>query len=242
MNDGINMQYKDLDKMQNGLMNVQNSYHEAAKEHGYDDTPKFLADVKKGKLKQYNPEEAIEPQYARDGMSIAQNGTSLSKKFENVKEKALKKAQALYPGKKVEVREMSGDRDIKTQAGLRASGASKTDVSIHNLGGAKDLGIFVDGKFIEDPSIYKKTTHAAAKEEGLHSLNWQKDPFHISAIQEGGKNTYANLIKQYPEVKNSREYGRTMAYLRNRAAEEDWTPTERRAYEQFTVKDYSLLI
>jgi len=49
--EGIGMQYKDLHSIQNDLMAYQEAYHSAAKDHGYDDTPKFLKDLKQGKLK-----------------------------------------------------------------------------------------------------------------------------------------------------------------------------------------------
>ena len=47
---GIDMQYQDLNNIQNNLMNLQESYHSAAKQYGYDDTPEFLKDLKKGSL------------------------------------------------------------------------------------------------------------------------------------------------------------------------------------------------
>ena len=50
--DGINMQYKDLHNLQTGLVDLQTAQHDTAEEYGYDDTPKFLKDVKKGKIKQ----------------------------------------------------------------------------------------------------------------------------------------------------------------------------------------------
>lgn len=52
MEAGVTMQYKDLDKFQTSLIDLQNSYHDTAKEYGYDDTPKFLEDIKKNKVKQ----------------------------------------------------------------------------------------------------------------------------------------------------------------------------------------------
>jgi hypothetical protein len=174
-------------------------------------------------------------------MSIAQNGTSLSKKFDNVKEKALKKAQALYPGKKVEVRETSGDRDINTQAGFVKTGASTTDVSVHNFGGAKDLAIFVDGELIKDKNVYKKTTHAAAKDEGLYALDWEKDPYHISAVKEGGKNTFATLLKQYPDLLQTAEGKKSLAYLESKAKSDTLSPKEKTVYGQLTGKDVSKL-
>ena len=48
---GINMQYKGLNKFQQNAIDVQSGYHDAAEERGYNDTPKFLLDIKKGKIK-----------------------------------------------------------------------------------------------------------------------------------------------------------------------------------------------
>jgi hypothetical protein len=48
---GIKMQYKGLNKFQQNAIDVQSGYHDAAEERGYDDTPKFLLDIKKGKIK-----------------------------------------------------------------------------------------------------------------------------------------------------------------------------------------------
>jgi hypothetical protein len=49
---GVKMQYKELNKIQQNAADTQTAYHDAAKERGYDDTPTFLSDIKKGKMKQ----------------------------------------------------------------------------------------------------------------------------------------------------------------------------------------------
>lgn len=50
---GAKMNYKRYDALKSDLANLQQSYHDTAAEHGYDDkTPEFLEDVNKGKIKQ----------------------------------------------------------------------------------------------------------------------------------------------------------------------------------------------
>ena len=72
---GIQMQYKDLNNLQTGLIDLQNIYHDTAKENNYEDTPKFLEDVKKGNLKN---------QAAMGGkLTKAQFGTSTGKRTNN---------------------------------------------------------------------------------------------------------------------------------------------------------------
>ena len=70
METGITMQYKDLDKFQNSLIDLQNSYHDTAKEYGYDDTPKFLEDIKKNKVKQQSAKFGGKFTQAQDGKQL----------------------------------------------------------------------------------------------------------------------------------------------------------------------------
>jgi hypothetical protein len=72
---GIQMQYKDLNNLQTSLIDLQNIYHDTAKENGYEDTPKFLEDVKKGDLKN---QAAIGAKLTK-----AQFGTSTGKRTNN---------------------------------------------------------------------------------------------------------------------------------------------------------------
>lgn len=85
---GIETQYQDLHNIQNDLINLQESYHSAAKQNGYDDTPEFLKDLKKGSLS---------GNMAKFGgkLTKAQDGTTLS----DVKLKELYEKAAKYKGK-----------------------------------------------------------------------------------------------------------------------------------------------
>lgn len=85
---GIDMQYQDLHNIQNDLINLQESYHSAAKQNGYDDTPEFLKDLKKGSLS---------GNMAKFGgkFTQAQDGATLS----DVKLKELYEKAARYKGK-----------------------------------------------------------------------------------------------------------------------------------------------
>ena len=72
---GIQMQYKDLNNLQTNLIDLQNIYHDTAKENNYEDTPKFLEDVKKGDLKNQAAMGAK--------LTKAQFGTSTGKRTNN---------------------------------------------------------------------------------------------------------------------------------------------------------------
>lgn len=61
--DGIRMQYKDLDALQNNLIGLQNAYHDTAKQHGYEDTPKFLEHLKQGKIKPMSQEAEYQAKF-----------------------------------------------------------------------------------------------------------------------------------------------------------------------------------
>ena len=71
---GIEMQYKDLDNLQSGLIDLQTAYHDSAEEYGYDDTPKFLEDIKKGKVKQKQAAMGGKFSMAQDGKLIPWQG------------------------------------------------------------------------------------------------------------------------------------------------------------------------
>jgi hypothetical protein len=48
--EGIKMSYADLDGIKSKLSDIQNTYHDVAEANGYDDTPKFLEDLKRNKF------------------------------------------------------------------------------------------------------------------------------------------------------------------------------------------------
>jgi len=66
---GIEMSYADLDGMKSKLSDIQNTYHDVAEANGYDDTPKFLEDLKKNKFTplDVNVDESM---YAQKGKKI----------------------------------------------------------------------------------------------------------------------------------------------------------------------------
>jgi len=170
----------------------------------------------------------------------AQDGI-IAKKFAAAKAEAEAALKALYPGKKVEIKYGSEDRPIAgggnkpSQRGLKGSGASKTDVSIHNIGGAKDFLIYVDGKVVNDANVYKQTLHPAAQKQGLFTIgDW--DPGHVTIVKEGVGNPFATALQQYPELKNSKVYKDTVTFLEKQVNSKQASPSELRAYSQLTGK------
>ena len=139
---------------------------------------------------------------------IATKPASNPNKFQDFENRSLEILQALNPGKKVEVTyektgvySPDGSRDWSTQADLKASGASKTGLSLHNFGAAKDYRLVIDGKTIDvgNLKLYKDVLHKAAKDVGLHTLgDW--DVAHVGLAPEGGGQTWNYLKQYYPDI------------------------------------------
>lgn len=225
---GANMKLKDIADKKINAASLQNAINDTAEEHGL-----VADDLARGKVK---IDKEAQEQYAKFGgkFTQAKDGDLISK-FNNTKKETEIALKKLYPGKKVELKIASEDRDIKTQRGLKGSGASKTDVSLHNIGGAKDFVIYVDGKRVDDADVYKKTLHPAAQKYGLHTLqDW--DPYHVSAVQEGKGHPYAQAVKDYPELLKGKTTANTIAYLTEKVNSKQASPSELRAYSQLTGK------
>jgi len=74
---GIKMQYKDLHNFQDNLVKLQSSYHDTAKEFGYEDTPKFLEDIKKEKV-MFKENKNDQEEYAEYGTTIPKAQTGIT--------------------------------------------------------------------------------------------------------------------------------------------------------------------
>ena len=85
-------EYDDLHNIQNDLMNLQESYHSAAKEHGYDDTPKFLEDLKKGSLSGNMARFGAKMETAETGTTVASGDDDLKAMYEKAKAQGRGKA------------------------------------------------------------------------------------------------------------------------------------------------------
>lgn len=179
---------------------------------------------------------------AKKGMKVVGEDPvdgKVAKKFDELRAATILKLQALYPGKKVDI-VMNRERDIRTQRGLKGSGASKTSVSLHNFGGAADFTIKVDGKIIDlntkgGLDVYKQTLHAAAKEKGMYTVgDW--DPYHVGLVQEGKGKTFSSLFSQYPELKKTKRYQDTLSYLEELVNKGEADDTELRTYNFLTGK------
>tara|TARA_R110000868_G_scaffold206768_5_gene455645 strand:+ start:1413 stop:4889 length:3477 start_codon:yes stop_codon:yes gene_type:complete len=248
---GGNMKLKDIAEKKMNAAAVQNAINDTSEELALDADylAKGVVKIDKKALKEQKAKYGIDIPKAQPGISLggaaglynapSTDYKTLDERFEKTKTDALSLLKRLYPDKKVEIKEASGDRDISTQRGLHASGASKTDVSIHNLGGAKDLVIYVDGKLVSDPTVYANTVHTAARKHGLYNLDWKADPFHVSAIPEGKGSAYTSLIQKYPELKNKETYKKTIAHLSDLAKKNQLTKSELNAYKQLIGGDAS---
>lgn len=178
---------------------------------------------------------------ARKGASVTgdpEPDERVAKKFKALQEETTRRLQAMYPGKKVEVL-MNRERDIRTQRGLKGRGTSQTSVSVHNFGGASDFTIKVDGKVLSGSKkdgtldVYKNTLQAAAKEMGMYHVgDW--DPFHISLVQEGKGKTWSTLFSQYPELKQTKRYQDSLAYLKQMVDSGQADADELRTYNFLT--------
>jgi len=160
------------------------------------------------------------------------NGGGIKDKFAKLKQQTEAALAKKYPGKKITV-VPSYDRDISTQRGLMASKKSKTPVSLHNLGAAGDYNIYVDGKLVQDPQVYKDTLWKEANNLGLHSLgDW--DPAHISAVKEGKGTAFSTLLSANPEIRDTDQYKNTVSYLKDLIDKKQATNREISAYNQLT--------
>lgn len=154
--------------------------------------------------------------------SDATGNSSADTKFKEFENVSLQRLQALHPGKKVEVTyeqsgvyNKDGSRNWETQAELLKKGASKTGLSLHNFGAAKDYRLKVDGKIIDpgNTKLYKEVLWNAAKETGLHTVgDW--DVAHVGLAQEGKGSTWEQLAQNYPDVFKSKIGANTLESLK----------------------------
>jgi len=134
--------------------------------------------------------------------------TSGADKFNEFENNSLQILQSLNPGKKVEIKfensgvyNKDGSRDWASQAALLKQGASKTGLSLHNFGAARDYRIVIDGKTIspDNKKLYKDVLWGAAQKTGLHTIgDW--DVAHVGLAQEGKGQTWNELATKYPDI------------------------------------------
>lgn len=140
--------------------------------------------------------------------AVTPTATTGDSKFQQFESASLARLQKLHPGRKVEITyekggvyNEDGSRDWETQAALLKKGASKTALSLHNFGAAKDYRLKIDGKVISpnNKGLYKSVLWDAAKETGLHTVgDW--DVAHIGLAQEGKGTTWKDLSQNYPDI------------------------------------------
>lgn len=193
------------------------------------------------------------PLYAEGGtVEVDANGDPIDDKYAAMEKNALAKLQAMFPGRNVKIVVdesfgKKGARPLSTQRGIKGSGFSKTDVSLHNFGGARDYKIYIDGKYVTgkakgDADIYRNTLWPAAKETGLYTASdWsdKSDLGHVGLVQESrkGRNkagVFTDLFTKYPELKNSDSFKQSFADLSTKVKSGVATGQERNAYRQVT--------
>lgn len=169
----------------------------------------------------------------------------LSEKYAQLQQIALTRLQALYPGRKVDIRmdteyAPDGSRSLDNQMTLFKRGSTKTTVGLHNFAGAKDYIIYIDGKPSQKKEDYKNTLWEAAKLTGLQSgFDW--DLGHIGAVEEGksaykrtGKTATERLFEQYPETKTGDRYTQTVEELTKRVKAGVADKTQLSTYRRLT--------
>lgn len=221
MMEGGDLGQQDLVRKKRDLAALQSSILETAEE--YNINPDALS---KGEVRK-----------ARKGtFDKAESGAKLDPgpKFKLLKAAALTKLQSLYPNSKVEIKETGEERSIKQQRGLKSRGASKTSVSLHNLGGARDYLIYIDGKLVKDTGIYKQVIQAPAKELGLHTIgDW--DAGHVGAVPEGkGTNPFSTFLREHPDMRDKPVVKETISFLDNLVKGKKADRQEISAYNQIT--------
>lgn len=156
-----------------------------------------------------------------------QKKTRYDSKFFDFEQEAKKKLQAKYPGRKVEIRfqneglyDETGGRDIESQINIQKKGNSKTPVSLHNFGAARDYILYVDGKPINadaNKQLYKDVLWNAADATGTYHLeDW--DPAHISLAKEGQKTAFDELAKKYPDIWANPNFQRSLEFINKNKA------------------------
>jgi len=140
--------------------------------------------------------------------TLSTNNNSANNKFSEFENAGLQILQKLNPGKKVEIKfensgvyNSDGSRNFATQAALLKKGASKTALSLHNFGAARDYRIVIDGKVVSpsNTQLYKDVVWGAAKQTGLHTIG-EWDVAHVGLAQEGTGRSWNDLAEKFPDI------------------------------------------
>lgn len=140
-------------------------------------------------------------------------------KFEELRLKTEEDLKKIYPNKNVKVIYHGNERSLNKQKELLKEGKSTTKLSLHNVGGARDFNIIIDGKVLgndeKDFKIYQNHLWKNAEKIGLFHLDpkgfGKTDPYHIGLVEEKGDGTaFKRLLENYPEIKDSSYYKETL--------------------------------
>jgi hypothetical protein len=159
----------------------------------------------------------------RDEMNYAKGGRVGEDKFEAIRAEAEAELKKAYPGKDVKVIYKGEERSLDEQAAAQKKGSSTTKIGLHNVGGARDFNIIIDGRVLgnskDDLKVYKDYVWKNAEKQGLYHLKegefGSTDPYHISLVEENGDGTaFSRLIQQHPEIADSDAYKNTLRQVK----------------------------
>ena len=161
-------------------------------------------------------------EYANGGESTSGNEPDLgNNKFESIRKQAEDDLKKKYPNKKVEVVYKGDYRSFDDQNKSFKSGASTTKSSLHQVGGARDFNIIIDGRVLgnspSDLKIYKDYVWKAAENNGAYHLKedgfGSTDPYHISLVEEKGDGTaFKRLIENYPALADTDNFKQAIKF------------------------------
>jgi len=156
-----------------------------------------------------------EERFAQGGDVNNTDANSVESKFEKIRSEAEANLRKAYPNKNIQVVYKGKNRSLADQQKAYDSGASTTKLGLHQVGGARDFNIIIDGRVAgnkgNDFKLYKDYVWKSAEENGLHHLNEKEfgavDPYHVSLVKETGDGTaFKTLAENYPEIANSKEF------------------------------------
>lgn len=149
----------------------------------------------------------------------AKGGRVGEDKFEAVRKDAEAELKKAYPGKDVKVIYKGEERSLDEQEAAFKKGSSTTKIGLHQVGGARDFNIIIDGRVVgnsgNDLELYKDFVWKNAKKHGLHHLDEKgfgsTDPYHIGLVEETGDGTaFKRLVEKHPEIAETTAYKETL--------------------------------
>lgn len=148
-------------------------------------------------------------------------------KFELIRKQAEDDLKKKYPNKKVEVVYKGDYRSFDEQNKAYKKGASTTKSGLHQVGGARDFNVIIDGRVLgntpADLKIYKDHVWKAAESNGAYHLKEGEfgsvDPYHISLVEEKGDGTaFKRLVESYPALADTDNFKNAIKFAEEQKA------------------------